>query len=112
MAQAHVFAGKWGSLDNVGPSAPVTELNRPTGLTADSAGNVLVVDGNNFRVCQYDASGAPVAFSGPGSACIGSYGSAPGQFSHPFGIAADALGRFYVADSDLPATTKLSRALK
>ncbi|MEW6681845.1 MAG: FG-GAP-like repeat-containing protein, partial [Nitrospirota bacterium] len=108
-AQAHTFAGMWGSLNQVGPGTAATEFARPTGLATDSSGNVYVVDGNNFRVCKYTDTGVPTGFNsdGTGPTCIGSAAAGNGQLLHPFAVAIDsAAGAIYIGDSDLHRVCK------
>lgn len=64
----------------------------PTGVAADSAGNVWVADTNNSRIQEFDSEGKYLRQSG-------SYGSGNGQFSEPYGIATDAKGNVWVADT-------------
>ncbi|MCS7220948.1 MAG: PA14 domain-containing protein [Anaerolineae bacterium] len=55
-------------------------------------GWVYVTDPERWRVIVYEPDGRPIAQ-------FGQQGSEPGQFQKPVGIAVDALGRIYVADS-------------
>jgi len=63
-----------------------------TDVAFDPDGNVYFSDGyNNSRVAKYDSDGNWVR-------SWGTYGTEPGQFRVPHGIAADDEGRIYVAD--------------
>ena len=66
------------------------QLNYPIGLTTDLNGFLLVTD-NNHRVSVLDKDGVCVCH-------FGSYGSANGQFSSPYGIAVSPNGNIYIAD--------------
>jgi YD repeat-containing protein len=66
------------------------QLNGPSGVTIDSAGNIWVVDGGNDRVEEFSAEGKYLAQ-------FGSKGSGNGQLSEPAGIAI-AEGEVYVVD--------------
>ncbi|HHH36937.1 MAG TPA: 6-bladed beta-propeller [Gammaproteobacteria bacterium] len=68
------------------------EFNLPVQLTVGRDDMLYVVDGGNFRVQAFDASGR-YAFS------FGTIGRMPGQFARPKGIAADGEGRLYVVDT-------------
>jgi hypothetical protein len=59
----------------------------------DAAGNVYVSDSYNSRVQKFNSTGGYLAQ-------WGSYGTGPGQFAFPWGIATDAFGNVYVADRD------------
>ena len=65
---------------------------RPTDVTWDNDGNILVADGyDNSRVAKFTKDGEFVK-------TIGSRGPAAGQFNTPHTIASDAKGNIYVGD--------------
>jgi DNA-binding beta-propeller fold protein YncE len=65
----------------------------PSDVAWDAAGNIYVADGfGNARIAKFDKNGKFVK-------SWGSRGVAPGQFNTPRGIAIDAQGLVYVADS-------------
>ena len=79
-----------------------TQLTEPYGVAVDSAGNVFVADTRNHRVQKF-ASGC---VSTSTSKCAGvtvaggnGYGSAANQLNRPEGVALDAEGNVYVADT-------------
>jgi DNA-binding beta-propeller fold protein YncE len=80
------FLRRWGGHGS-GPG----QLNRPSGLAVDPAGNVLVVDALNCRVQTWSPSGEHLDV-------WGAAGSGPGQFNLPWGITVDREGAVYVAD--------------
>jgi tripartite motif-containing protein 71 len=61
-------------------------------VAVDGAGNVYVVDANNYRVQKFDSSGSFIT-------AWGSSGAGPGQFNLPRGLGLDAEANVYVADS-------------
>ena len=68
------------------------QLNHPTSSAIDPSGNLWVSSFTSNLVQKYSPTGALLA-------SIGSYGSAPGQFITPWGIAVDPRnGNVYVAD--------------
>jgi YYY domain-containing protein len=76
-------------------------FNLPRGITRDAAGNFYVVDTQNERIQKFDSTGKWLAI-------IGSKGNGDGQFNPysdtavgtgPGGIAVDAAGNIYVADT-------------
>lgn len=104
-----LFAGALqsaGSRDDVGTAA---QFRGPTGVAQDGAGNIYVADAGNhtIRKIAIDATVSTLAGS-PGQA-----GSADGigvaaRFSNPRGIAVDAAGNVYVADTGNSTLRRIS----
>ena len=101
------------SLDGTGSAA---QFDRPGGVAVDATGNIYVSDSNDCIIRKITPAGAVTTFAG--SAVVGIWGggaanaseagapigSADGtgpaaQFSFPAGLAFDASGNLYVADS-------------
>jgi len=81
-------------------------LDGPVGVAIDARGRVIVADTYNDRIVAIDGDGAvtPVAGGrGPGFA-----DGAAAQFDTPCGVAADARGNIYVADSGNGAVRVIS----
>ena len=82
-------------------AAGVAELTYPSGIIVDDAGNIYVAENGN-AIREIDPSGNTTTIAGNGG-----YGKADGtggafgtaQFSSPGGVARDADGNFYVADT-------------
>ncbi len=73
-----------------------SSLKEPTGIVAHGPNIVLVADaGNNRIVLLTNLSKSPPAFYGQ----FGSPGTGNGQLSKPEGIAVDAAGNYWVADT-------------
>jgi DNA-binding beta-propeller fold protein YncE len=87
------FLTKWGGF-GIGEG----EFRFPLGLAVDTAGNVYVGDRSPHEGAQLDRI---QKFSADGSFLMswGSSGSGDGQFQSPSGIAVDADGSVYVADT-------------
>ena len=86
-----------------GDSGPAMDagLNRPQGVAADGAGNVLVADALNHRVRKVNAMGTISTIAGNGA--IGDVGdhrpASEARLSIPTGVAADRFGNIFIADS-------------
>lgn len=83
---AGVFRGAIGK-----PGANAGELEAPTDVALDAAGNLYVVDRGNHRVQKLGPQGEPLA-------AWGGLGTEPGQFQDPLAIAIAADGSVYVTD--------------
>ncbi|HOX58468.1 MAG TPA: choice-of-anchor Q domain-containing protein [Candidatus Paceibacterota bacterium] len=102
-AAAYTFstlAGRswWGSADGVGDQA---QFSYPSGITADSAGNLYVTDSGNSTIRKITPAGVVSTIAGL-AGMLG--GSADGigsnaRFSGPSSIAADSAGNLFVADT-------------
>jgi sugar lactone lactonase YvrE len=91
-------AGESGSADGPGSDA---RFNLPSGLAVDSSGNLYVGDTWNHTLRKITPDGTVTTLAGS----AGRAGSAEGtgstaSFYAPEGLAVDANGRVYVADSD------------
>ena len=93
------LAGTSGTVNGTGTAARFKE---PAGLALDPSGNVYVADFGNHAIRKITAPGGVVTtFAGK----IGTLGSADGagatsaRFWFPFGLASDAAGNLYVADT-------------
>jgi sugar lactone lactonase YvrE len=71
----------------------------PTGIAADSFGNVYVAEGGGSRVQKFDVDGNFLRQ-------FGGFGDVDGGFLSPSGVAVDHVGRVYITDS---ATNRVSK---
>lgn len=95
---------------NVGvPGCPVATpfTAQPQGIASDANGNVYVTNAYPFtggsNVAKFNSSGAYVS-------SFGSFGSGNGQLNDPEGIALDASGNIYVADTHNNRVQKFTSA--
>ncbi|MGA3238396.1 MAG: protease pro-enzyme activation domain-containing protein [Bryobacteraceae bacterium] len=85
-----------------GGPALSAELNYPNGVAVDSAGNVYIADSDNDRVLKVDTSGIITTVAGGGGCCFGGDGGPAtiAQLYFPTGVAVDAAGNLYIADTN------------
>ena len=87
---------------------PGAELNHPGGVAVDGAGNVYIADMTN-NVIRKVSKGAIATLAGGGSVIFGDNGPAKdAALFSPFGVAADASGNVYIADTSDNAIRKVS----
>lgn len=90
-------AGQAGSADG---SAAQARFNAPEGIAATAAGVVYVADTGNQTIRRIAADGAVTTLAGSaGSAGTADGAGAIARFSSPRGLALDAAGNLFVADS-------------
>ncbi len=83
-----------------GGAATSAQLNYPTGVAVDGAGNVYIADRDNHRIRKVDASGDISTVAGTGAAGFSGDGGAAisAQINEPRGVDVDAAGNIYIAD--------------
>jgi uncharacterized protein (TIGR03437 family) len=77
------------------------QLASPAGVAVDPAGNVYVADAGNYRVRKVGVNGAITTVAGTGSQGYSGDGflATSAQLSNISGVAADAFGNIYIADT-------------
>jgi len=94
------IAGLAGSSGSADGSIGAARFNLPSGIAIDTTGNLYVADSYNFTIRKITPAGLVTTFAGQ----TGNPGSADGsgisaQFCFPRGVAVDASGNLFVADS-------------
>jgi uncharacterized protein (TIGR03437 family) len=89
--------GNQGYSGDNGPAA-TAELNNPSGVAVDSAGNLYIADSGNSLVRR--VSGGVITTIAGGGTTLGDNGPATSAAVGPVGLALDTLGNIYVADSE------------
>ena len=89
-----------GGFGGDGGPAVQAELDSPSGVAADGAGNVYIADADNNRIRKVDATGTITTIAGTGQR--GFYGdggpAVQAALSYPEGVAVDGAGNVYIAD--------------
>lgn len=77
-------------------------LDSPEGVAVGASGNVYLADTDNHRVRRIDGSGTITTFAGNGTAGFSGDGgqATVAMLNRPTGVAVDAAGRVYIADSN------------
>jgi sugar lactone lactonase YvrE len=98
--------GTAGMVDATGNAA---RFGEPIGIAVDAAGNVFVGDYFNNRIRKITPAGVVTTFAGTNQGMVDGAGTAA-AFNNPFGLAFDAAGNLYVADSHNFAIRKITPA--
>lgn len=93
----HPFAGSVeGFADGRGAAAA---FHTPSALAVDAAGNLYVADTGNHAIRRISPDGLVTTLAGTGSAGYRDGPAAQARFHAPMGVAVDAAGRVFVADT-------------
>jgi sugar lactone lactonase YvrE len=93
-----------------GRPGPLAQIDRPYGLALDAAGNLYFTEAGGHRVRRLAPSGVIYTVAGAGKPGFSGDGgpAAAAQLDSPSGIAVDAEGNLYVADSGNLRLRKIS----
>jgi sugar lactone lactonase YvrE len=94
-------------VDAIGAAA---RFSSPAGIALDAAGNMIVGDSGNHSVRRVSAAGSVTMITGATTAGFEDGPVAVARFNTPQGVAADAAGNFYVADSANHVIRKITPA--
>ncbi|HEV2704748.1 MAG TPA: NHL repeat-containing protein [Pyrinomonadaceae bacterium] len=88
--------GAEGHADGAGAAA---SFNTPSALALDRAGNLYVADTGNHRIRKVSPAGVVTTLAGTGEPGYSDGAAAEARFDAPVGVAVDAEGQVYVADT-------------
>jgi sugar lactone lactonase YvrE len=101
-------AGIKGSVDGTGVAA---RFDQPVGIVVDAAGVLYVSDQNNCTIRKITPTGVVTTFAGSaGQPGVADGSGSAAQFGYPAGLAMDATGNIYGADSGSCTVRKVTPA--
>lgn len=101
-------AGSKGSADGAGPAA---RFYHPVGVAIDASGTLYVTDADNCTVRKISPAGMVSTLAGmPGAKGAADGLGASARFNIPHGVAVDAAGTVYVADTENHTIRKITPA--
>jgi sugar lactone lactonase YvrE len=101
--------GNYGFAGDGGPAVGA-QLSVPFSIAVDSAANLYIADTENYRIRKVlAATGMIVTVAGGGTGALGDGGLATeARLQFPYGVAVDAAGNIYIADTGNQRVRKVS----
>lgn len=93
------IAGKRGVPGSADGLDTVARFNLPESVAVDASGNIYVADNGNNEIRKITPAGLVSTIAGNGTAGKDNGKGSTATFNSPFGLAVDASGNIYVADS-------------
>jgi sugar lactone lactonase YvrE len=88
-----------GTLGSENGAVAAARFYQPTGVALDASGNIYVADYSNHLIRKITPTGTVTTLAGSGTAGYADGTGTAAVFQGPFGVAVDADGNVYVADS-------------
>ena len=94
-----------------GGAALSAQVDSPSGIVLDSAGNIYISDTENHRIRKILTNGTIITIAGSGTAGFSGDGGSSllAEFNKPTGLATDSSGNIYVCDKDNRNVRKLTK---
>ena len=101
-----------GAYGGDGHAATAAELYRPYAVALDAAGDIFIADFGNQRIREVNLAGVITTVAGNGTAAYGGDGgpATSAWLSYPEGVAVDAAGDLFIADTDNNRVREVSHA--
>ena len=106
------FSGDGGPATNAQFNFGEALYGTPPGVVADSAGNLFIADTLNYRIRKVDAAGIVTTVAGNGTPGFSGDGgpATDAELGNPLGVAVDAAGNLFIADSMMARVRKVDPA--
>ncbi|HEY4284168.1 MAG TPA: hypothetical protein VGM62_13975, partial [Chthoniobacterales bacterium] len=105
------LAGQAGSTGSINGTGSAARFNFPVGIASDGAGTLYVADSNNNTIRKITSAGAVTTLAGEAGVDGNNNGTGTAaHFSGPSGVAVDANGVVYVADTFNNTIRKITSA--
>ena len=103
--------GSFGFSGDGGPAIQA-QLNDPSGVAVDGAGNLFIADTDNHRIRKVDAAGIISTVAGTGQGGFSGDGdpATASRLDNPSGVAVDGAGNVFIADEDNHRIRKVDAA--
>lgn len=88
----------------------IARFANPSGVAVDGSGSVYVADTNNHKIRKITSAGVVSTFAGSGVAAFADGTGSLAKFANPNGVAVDANGNVYVADTNNHKIRKITSA--
>jgi sugar lactone lactonase YvrE len=99
-------AGTSGTTDGIGSAA---RFDYPHGIAIDTAGNLFIADQSNSTIRKVTSAGVVTTLAGTGkSAGLTDGTGSAARFNYPVGVAVDAAGNVFVADTSSHTIRKVT----
>ena len=86
----------------------IAQLNQPEGVAVDASGNLFIADTNNDRIREVSPDGNIVTIAGDAGFSGDGGPASIAQLNQPEGVAVDASGNLYIADTGNNRIRKIS----
>jgi len=102
--------GTTGFAGDGGPATSAELGLSPNGVAVDTSGNVFIADTGNNRIRKVSTTGIITTLAGNGTAGLAGDGgpATAAELSYPLGVAVDASGNVYIADTNNNSIRKVS----